>query len=339
MTISKFRWIGLMVVMTWALLAAPKIASCATFVNFTVPAAKGGATPTGINRAGTVVGYYSSSKGFDSFIWQTNGIVTTIHVPGVNRNFAQSINASGWVVGYDQQSVGSLTHGFLRNPQYTTIDAPWAGTKNVDGTFPSSINDAGEIAGTYLDSNEVLHGFIRDASGNYTSFDISQGTIQTAFLSQDGQVAGSYTDRSLGMNHGYIRDTFGNITVFDPPNASGTYVSGMNATGEVAGVYYSSGTYHGFMRDASGNIIAFDVSGIVYAGLAGISDNGDVYGAYKNGGIFHGWKRSGATGLVTHFNDPAAANGTQPLCVSGNGKVAGYYFDSQKNTLDFQMHN
>ena len=43
----------------------------------------------------------------------------------------------------------------------TTFDAPGAGTGPFQGTFPLSINPAGVIAGTYIDSGFVAHGFLR----------------------------------------------------------------------------------------------------------------------------------------------------------------------------------
>src|SRR5436853_342841 len=46
------------------------------------------------------------------------------------------------------------------------------------GTFPSSINDAGEITGSYRTSDGAAHGFVRDASGTITSFD-APGSFST----------------------------------------------------------------------------------------------------------------------------------------------------------------
>jgi hypothetical protein len=44
-----------------------------------------------------------------------------------------------------------------------TFDAPGASSVagSFDGTFPKSINDAGAIAGHYIDASTFYHGFLR----------------------------------------------------------------------------------------------------------------------------------------------------------------------------------
>jgi hypothetical protein len=324
-----------LVAISFLILAAPQFAAANTFINFDVPAAgPGGAIPTGVNKGGSVVGWYVSSGGYTSFLWQTNGTVTTIKVPRMTTTFAMSISGTGWIAGYYDDKTG-LHHGFLRNPRYATLDAPGAGTKGGQGTEALSINDAGEIAGVYFDSSSVEHGFIRDASGNYTSFDVSgANAVTSAILSQNGKIAGSYTAGSPGTSsHGYVRDTLGNITTFDPPSSSDTFVYGINANGEVAGQYSGLGG-NGFVRDSSGNITTFTVSGLAL--VAGIADAGNVYGMNQTGKD-HGWKYTSA-GAVSSFNDSSAGpKGTFPLCVSGDNKVAGYYWDSQGIVHEFEM--
>jgi hypothetical protein len=312
-------------------LASSQVASPPTFSNFYIPHSNG-AVPNAVNNLGSVVGYYLS-KGvgeYDSFLWQANGHVTVVDFPGVPTTYALSINGAGWIAGtyYDTQY-----HGFLRNPQYTSLDVPGAGSL---GTQAMSVNDAGEIAGIYYDSSSVLHGFFRDVSGNYTTFDAAGQTgVASAFLNQGGEIAGSYIVGSAEA-HGYVRDALGQVTLFDPANSVNTVISGINANGDVAGTYLSQGTNHGFLRDSLGNITTFDVSGMVF--VSGISDNGDVFGESTNtAAIYEGWRRT-ASGVISIFKDPAAGGrGTRPFCVSPDGKVAGYYILNNV-TFDFELH-
>jgi hypothetical protein len=317
-------------------IAAPQFVTANTFINFDVPAAgAGGAFPTGVNKWGSVVGWYVSTGGYTSFLWQTNGTLTTLQVPRMTTTLAMSISGTGWVVGYYDDKTG-VHHGFLHNPRYTTLDVPGAGTKGGQGTEALSINDAGEIAGVYFDSSSVAHGFVRDAFGNYTSFDVSGAYgVTSAVLNQGGEIAGSYVAGSPGTSsHGYVRDTSGNITTFDPTTSSDTFVNGINANGEVSGQYSGLGG-NGFVREASGNIITFTVSGL--AVVAGITDLGNVYGMNQTGQD-HGWKYTSAE-VVSSYNDPdAGSKGTFPSCVSGNDKVAGYYWDPQGVVHQFEMH-
>src|SRR5262245_36448085 len=60
-------------------------------------------------------------------------------------------------------------HGSLweQNGAFTVVDVP-----NSVGTFPTSINDTGEITGWAVDVTGAGLGFIRDSRGTITTFDI-----------------------------------------------------------------------------------------------------------------------------------------------------------------------
>jgi hypothetical protein len=319
-------------------LIAPQFAASSTFTNFIIPAAgANGAVPTAVNKWGTVVGYYSVDNGYSSFLWKTSGSITSIAFPKMMITVAMGVNSPGSVIGYYQSRAGAQIHGFLRNPKYTTLDAPFAGTSGGQGTKPLAINDAGEIAGVYWDSNSVEHGFILGTSGIYTSFDVpGDDAIISAYLSQNGEVVGSYTAGfPATVTHGYTMDTFGNITSFDPPDSQDTFVAGINSTGEVAGYYAVGNVYNGFTMGTSGTLATFTVPGL--AVVAGIADNGNVYGMNHTTTLFRGWKYT-AAGVLSYFEDPnAGPQGTLPLCVSGSAEVVGTYSDSQGISYDFEM--
>ncbi len=322
-------------------LALPLPSFAGTYVTFTVPQAYPAAIPTGINKWGTVTGWYTNISGTDyGFIYQlSSGNVTSFAVgPKVSSTYAMGINDSGWVVGYFQNSTG--WHGFLRNPKYTQLDAPGAGTGVYQGTYALSINDADEISGVYFDSNSVEHGFIRDASGNYTTFNVPGGAnVISAALNQSGEVAGTYTVGTTStVPYGYVMDTGGNITTFEVPDSVETFVSGINASGQVTGYYccYES-NLQPYFRDQYGNITTFSITG--YHSNAGIEDNGNMVGTYVSGGTDKGWQMT-AAGDLTYFKDPSAGSqGTYSSCVSGDGKIAGYYWDSEGNVHNFVEHN
>ena len=310
-----------------------------TFTTFDVPGVI--SQTSAVNKWGSVTGYYNptNGSGFNGFIYQaSSGVVTTFSVPGVSRTYALSINDTGWVVGYYLDKSG-VNHGFLRNPKITTLDVPGAGTLSGQGTQALSINDAGQIAGVYFDTGGYEHGFIRDASGNYTSFDVpGDSWVESAWLNQNGQVGGTYYANSV--NHGYIMATDGTFTTFDAPESStpGTFVLSINLSGETTGVYYpSAGGLQEFVRDQYGNMTTFSIP--YFYTVAGIEDNGNVIGMKSHLSQDRGWKRTPA-GVVTYFNDASSGyDGTVPTCVSGNGKVAGTYFDSGGKIHGFLMTN
>ena len=58
-----------------------------------------------------------------------------------------------------------MNHSFVRakDGTITTFDAPGAGTGPGQGSgiFSEAINPSGAIAGAYIDSSNVFHGFLR----------------------------------------------------------------------------------------------------------------------------------------------------------------------------------
>ena len=107
--------------------------------------------------------------------------------------------------------VNSVQHGFLRSPDgtFTTFDAPGAGTGSYQGTgcpsdCPTSLNDFGAIMGTYIDTNGVLHGYLRSPNGNITTVD-PVGSVFTwsSGINDLGAITGYYADVN-DVYHGFV---------------------------------------------------------------------------------------------------------------------------------------
>src|SRR5690349_13642819 len=107
-----------------------------------------------------------------------------------------------------------------------SFDAPGADTTAGDfnGTFAAAINNWGAIAGSYADTVNVNHGFIRLPDGKFVTFQAPgadttpgsfNGTVATA-INDFGVVAGEYFDAS-GEGHGFLRSPDGKFTTFDVP--------------------------------------------------------------------------------------------------------------------------
>jgi probable HAF family extracellular repeat protein len=92
--------------------------------------------PTAINNSGQVVGVTLTTHGFAGFI-ATNGILTSLQVPGSLSTYPNGINNLGQVVGDYQDKSGM--HGFIyAGGTFTTLDFPGPIT---------GINDLGQIVG------------------------------------------------------------------------------------------------------------------------------------------------------------------------------------------------
>jgi uncharacterized membrane protein len=70
----------------------------------------------------------------------------------------------------------------------------------TEGTFASSINTDGAIAGYYLDASDVDHGFVRAASGAITGF--ASGTYAQG-INSEGDVTG-YAYGASQVSHGFL---------------------------------------------------------------------------------------------------------------------------------------
>lgn len=127
-----------------------------------------GITVYKINDSGVIVGnYYDTVAGAQLGFTQTPAgkgkkspaVLTTFTVPSTTVNIASDINSSGTVIGqylyYDGTSYS--WHGFLMDSsgKFTPWDIP-----NALDTYPTALNDSGVTTGSYIDSTNVMHGFV-----------------------------------------------------------------------------------------------------------------------------------------------------------------------------------
>ncbi|MGB7592659.1 MAG: hypothetical protein WBO19_15600 [Terriglobia bacterium] len=131
-----------------------------------------GTIPVSINTAGDITGiYWDTSKVGHSFLRAADGTMTyPVDAPGeattgkLRGSPILSINTAGVITGGYEDASGVL-HGFVRaaDGTITPFEAPGAGTAGTSlfpGTAGVSINDLGDITGTYADASGVLHGFV-----------------------------------------------------------------------------------------------------------------------------------------------------------------------------------
>jgi len=132
---------------------------------------------------------------------------------------------------------------------FASFDAPDAG----EGTFPISINQNGDITGSYIGFSCLPHGFVRLANGLLTEFD-GPALIDTIpqSINRGSQVVG-YGGVSRGVD-GFLRNPNGKFVPIHIPGFIATIPNAINDGGAIAGTYYAStGPSHGFLRDPSGD--------------------------------------------------------------------------------------
>ncbi|HTZ99978.1 MAG TPA: hypothetical protein VMB02_06585 [Candidatus Aquilonibacter sp.] len=179
------------------------------------------------------------------------------------------------------------------------------------------INDAGEIAGYFIDANGAGHGFIRNSSGLVTTIDApGAGTAQglgtvVEGLNASGETAGYFID-SQDLEHSFVRNANGAITTFDPAGTSGAQSIGDDGT--VAGGYVDENGAHGYLRAPDGTFATFDPTGdagqVTIVVPNQINLQGSVAGEYTDtNGVFHGFLRD-SSGNITVLDAPGAGTST-----------------------------
>ena len=211
----------------------PVIGSCATYECYPVPSS--------INAAGDVAGFYYFDQEY-SFLWRGGAYVDAGSVlvglggtPQISINnrgveiyddyqghglytaytgkpgayvpvtppgsfpFVQSLNTSGTVAGQYFSPTGLAIFTETAGV-YKTLIPP--GAMDSSGGF---INDRGQVAGIYQDTQGNNHGFIYKA-GTYTRFDIpgAPATVVIDGINNKGRVVGVYTDAAANEQRVFL---------------------------------------------------------------------------------------------------------------------------------------
>jgi uncharacterized membrane protein len=198
------------------------------FTNIPIP---NGSVATAINDSGSVVGFYGGGGNdvFTGFVAHPDGYWEEIGIPGnsacANQTIPDAINAAGTIAGFYTMSYyyepgcnPESTGGFVMSPGGELIlfqppgQIPELHDLAVASSFLSSppwisIDQAGDITGSYMDAAGYYHGFVRNPYGTITSFDPQESNFTTVTSINDGgAIAGYYSyDRGSLPAVGFIR--------------------------------------------------------------------------------------------------------------------------------------
>jgi hypothetical protein len=258
---------------------------------------------------------------------------------------ASGNNARGLVVGYYTDK-NVVPHAFIRSldGHFKSFEVKGAGLGRGlnEGTAAYSVNDRGEIAGQYQDSNFVFHGFVRDADGHTTTFNApdagtgaNQGTVAET-INDSGTIAGYYIDANSVL-HGFVR-VRGTITEYDPPGSTETQVfqNSINKAGTVVSFYFDANQVrHGYARAADGTITSpIDCAGAGTGTDQGtltesINDAGEMTGGFVTpAGGFQAFTIPPGGTTCTDFNVKGAGPGAFGVSIGPSDAVVGISLDS-----------
>jgi hypothetical protein len=280
---------------------------------------EGGASPTGINDNGDVVGTYGCDNGQYRCGFLRSGATGKDKHLGVGvQPFA--LNDSDETVGIYRISAfywlfGGKMVQFLR------------------GTEPAAtaVNAAGFVAGYYRTNNE--HGtsaaFLMNLQGQIsTIFVPATGyVVNVSAMNNSNQVVG-YWNNDQGLNQGFVYSNGTVNSTFNYPGAVATYPTAINDSGEIAGSWTdSAGFVHGFVWNQELGFTSFDAVQNTTATLPTcINASGIVAGFYriKNGRGDSGFLYDSTSNTVTLLSIPHA-NLVEPRGINAQGTVVGDY--------------
>jgi uncharacterized membrane protein len=238
----------------------------------------------GIGPGGDIVGYYKDAAGTTHGFLLRNGHFTSIDYPGAIYTDARGISPGGDIVGSFKDAPGDPPHwhGFLLSRvtgAFTEIQVP-----GYMGTIAQRITPTGAIYGCSHDTDFGLNmrGFVRNAAGSYTVFDVPSSMHNGA--TPDGStITGLYSDMTTGLSHAYFVVN-GDFQPFDFPGSNWTQGWDINPAGETVGQFRdSSGQFHGFLL-AGGMFSIVDPPGSIATAAVGINPAGVIVGWYTDAG-------------------------------------------------------
>lgn len=126
-----------------------------TDINALLPPTNFNSQATGVNDAGSVVGFYLPTATTSIGFLDQNGVITTLDPFGSTFTQALGINSNGEIVGFEVDGAG-FQHGYVDiNGIFSVFDPPGSVNTTVNG-----VNDQGQIVGFFTDVNDNVIGFV-----------------------------------------------------------------------------------------------------------------------------------------------------------------------------------
>jgi len=190
------------------------------------------------NNLGVVMGYYGDGTAEHAVMYSVLGGTWTVipDIPGYPENEGYGINRAGVAVGNAYSADFSTNVAWVWYPSksaYSPFSDPDAAQY---GTYPSAINDKGQVAGYFYDASAVTHVFLKQG-GTYTTIDAPGATYIYAYgINNSGTIVGEWGD-AAGAAQGFILTSGGIFTTVDYPGPEVSNVEAINDHGDISGTY------------------------------------------------------------------------------------------------------
>ena len=263
--------------------SVPLVVAQGTYTQFDDPIAVYGTHGISINTAGDIVGNYLDSDVNAHGFLLGGGIYTTIDYPGATDTYLTGINDVGQIVGWI--GISSFLYD-VQTQTFTTIIRPFAsqtsafginnagaiagtyfhvaqhgqnsrwigfelvGSKyydifppNVDATFVMGISASGKAVGYSTKSRSSSNFFYYRE--RYKDLPLLPFGATVNGINPAGNAVVGYYSPSPGVTAGFLYQN-NILTTLQFPGSTYTIASGINASGEVVGLFGDATTLHGF---------------------------------------------------------------------------------------------
>ena len=229
----------------------------------------------GINPTPVVTGDYTDANGYGNCFIVTGKVKSLLKDPKGGVTGCVNINTAGTIVGGYQ--INNTYVGFSYSGS-TFTDVP--GPAGAVYSFAYGINDKNVIVGSWIDGNNLQHGFVLKGK-KYTSFDTAGST---ATLGVDINNAGVMTVQGFDSQnnpHSYLVSG-STVTELVFPGSTTTRVHAISNKGMVGLVWLdSAGNSHGGLYDSVAKTYTqIDVPGAAQSGVFGVDDKQSLTGFF-----------------------------------------------------------
>jgi len=234
--------------------------------------------------------------------------------------------------------------GIAAAPPLTFTFSDVHANKTATETDTFAVNNAGTIAGDYVDSKGIQHAMIlagtKLTSVNHPDCTTSGGypaAIAFYGINKSGAAAGFCTNTKTNLFEGFVYSG-GKFTAINFPKSNGTQAIGINDAGDVVGDYLDSASVqHAFVKKGA-KYTSIDVTGDTTPYAWDINNSGQILMfALDSSGDYQSFVYNGKT--FKKIADPnAAATGTIARTLNNKGDVAGAYFNSAGDEIGFLYH-
>ncbi len=301
-----------------------------------------------LGNDGRAAGYYEDSAGKHHGIVLENGELRQEDFPGSVETEIYGISDATGVLTGNWIDAAGVRRGFTGD---IILEFPGA-----TATFADFVNSAGNMFGSYIDTDGIFQEFAYSSDGRYIAFDLANAENLEFFYVHGyndaktrvarGKVIGDVTRTYLGTFVDGLRE-------LKVPGSVSTEGYNINQDGSVVGFYETpNGRRHGFIAKpievvdkpvftTSGfnyTYESIDVPGVDFLSLTASSDYEDYAGYTKSAA---GEKEVAFTlidGVFKTYDFPGSQN-TYFFALGNNGDAAGYYEDSEGHHRGIVLQN